>query len=228
MKLPSLLIAAMIAIAANQGALPSPTTLPHGATQKLAASLADAKPHTKHLWRDTPPINADGTINGYVEIARGDLRKWEFNIARHERGIDRMIPKEIGGYPINYGFVPQTISYDGDPFDILVLGPPLEGGQMIRGVPVGLMLMEDEKGIDSKIVVSLVDGSGKPRHQLTPAIQKEVGEYFASYKRLEPNAFSRVPGWESAENGVSLVRLTHAFFLECRQRSEACSVAAPK
>ena len=44
------------------------------------------------------------------------------------RAIDRMMPVDVGGYPVNYGFVPQTISYDGDPFDVLVLGPPLAGG----------------------------------------------------------------------------------------------------
>ena len=43
----------------------------------------------------------------------------------NRRAIDRMIPISIGGYPVNYGFVPQTVSYDGDPFDVLVLGPPL-------------------------------------------------------------------------------------------------------
>ena len=48
-------------------------------------------------------------------------------------------------------FVPHTVSYDGDPFDGLVLGPPLEGGRMVRGVIVGLMLMEDEKDLDSKV-----------------------------------------------------------------------------
>lgn len=217
-----------VASLAAQGALPAPNTLPAAATVKLTASLTASKPHAKHLWRDTPPFNDDGTINGYIEIARGDLRKWEFDIAKHGRVIDRMIPESIGGYPINYGFVPQTISYDGDPFDILVLGPPIEGGQMVRGLPVGLMLMEDEKGIDSKVVVSTLDSSGLPRHQLTAAVQKEVAEFFARYKRLEPKAFSRVPGWESAAEGVALVRLTHAFFRDCRQRTGACLIPRPK
>ena len=46
----------------------------------------------------------------------------------NRRAMDRTIPAEVGGYPVNYGFVPQTVSYDGDPFDVLVLGPPIEGG----------------------------------------------------------------------------------------------------
>jgi hypothetical protein len=83
------------------------------------------------------------------------------------RPIDRMIPTDVGGYPVNYGFVPQTVSYDGDPFDALVLGPPLPDGQFVRGVIVGVMFMEDEKGLDSKVVLSRTDASGRPVHALT-------------------------------------------------------------
>ena len=63
------------------------------------------------IWRDTPPTNADGTVNAYIEIARGDRRKWEFDMRANARAIDRMMPEEVGGYPVNYGFVPQTVSY---------------------------------------------------------------------------------------------------------------------
>jgi len=195
---------------------------------KLRASLDAAQPHTKHLWRDTPPINADGTINGYIEIARGDLRKWEFNIATHERAIDRMIPKELGGYPINYGIVPQTVSYDGDPFDILVLGPPIEGGTALRGLPVALMLMEDDRVVDSKVVVSPLDASGRPLYRLTDSVRREVASFFDRYKRHIPGASTRVSGWESKDKGVSLVRITHAFFTECRNRTTDCRIAMPK
>lgn len=227
-KLSSWLVLSVGLAGAAQGVLPAPGTLPAPASIKLNASLEAAKPHATHLWRDTTPINADGTINGYIEIARGDLRKWEFNIAKHERAIDRMIPKDVGGYPINYGIVPQTVSFDGDPFDILVLGPPIEGGTFVRGLPVGLMLMEDDHIVDSKVVVSPVDASGRPLYELTDAVRDEVGSYFNRYKRHIPGASTRVPGWESKENGVALVRLTHAFFLECRQRSTECAVTRPK
>ena len=227
-KLPCLLLIAVSLAGATQRALPASNTLPAPATKKLIASIDAAKPHAKHLWRDTPPFNEDGTINGYVEIARGDLRKWEFHIAKHERVIDRMIPESLGGYPINYGIVPQTVSYDGDPFDILVLGPPIEGGTFVRGLPVGLMLMEDDHIVDSKVVVSPLDASGRPLYQLTDAVRREVSDFFNRYKRHIPGASTGVPGWESKENGVALVRLTHAFFRECRQRSGECLVPRAK
>ena len=136
----ALAVALLTVVAAQQSAEP-PAELPAAATQKLAKSLAAAQPHLKHIWRDTPPRNEDGTVNAYIEIPRGDRRKWEFNMVRNERAIDRMMPESLGGYPVNYGMVPQTISYDGDPFDALVLGPPISGGRLARGIVVGLMLI---------------------------------------------------------------------------------------
>lgn len=210
-------------VAAQQG---PPAVLPAPAAATLVASLKAAQAHAKHVWRDTPPINGDGTINGYIEIPRGDRRKWEFAMGRNARAIDRVMPEDIGGYPVNYGFVPQTVSYDGDPFDVLVLGPPLRGGELVRGVAVGLMGMEDEKGLDSKVVISLVDRNGRPLHQLTPADQQRIGDYFKRYKLHETGKFSKVPGWGPGSDGLSFVRTTHRFFMTCRvSPTRPCSVA---
>ena len=59
-------------------------------------SLDASKAHASHVWRDTPPLNDDGTVNGYVEITRGDRRKFEFDMESNERAIDRMIPPQVG------------------------------------------------------------------------------------------------------------------------------------
>lgn len=192
-----------------------PDTLPAAAAAKLQASLKAASAHKQHVWRDTPPFEGQ-LLNGYIEIPRGGRQKYELDMAKNAPKIDRVIPEKIGGYPINYGIVPQTVSYDGDPFDILVLGPPLAGGALVRGIVLGLMQMEDEKGLDSKVVVSVAGPDGKPKYALTPSDQRRIGDYFNGYKRFEPGAFSRVPGWGSAADGLAFVRTTHAFFLECR------------
>jgi inorganic pyrophosphatase len=191
-----------------------PNELPAIATSQLTRSLDEARAYGKHVWRDTPPINEDGTVNGYVEIARGDRRKWEFRMAMNKRAIDRMIPEQVGGYPVNYGFVPQTVSYDGDPFDVLVLGPAIDGGTLVRGVIVGLMLMEDEKGYDAKVVISRARG-GRPDYLLTERNRHEIGDYFDRYKLFDVGKFSRVPGWGSIDEGLALVKMTHAFFEQC-------------
>lgn len=209
-------------------ALPQPSNvLPETARTALAASLSGASAHVRHVWRDTPPVNDDGSVNAYLEITRDDRRKWEFDIGANTRRVDRLMPADVGGYPVNYGFVPQTISYDGDPFDALILGPPLPAGVVARGVVVGLMLMEDEKGIDSKVVLSLAGDLGRPRHALTAAEQRRIGEYFSTYKKHEPGKYSKVPGWGSAADGRAHVRMTHAFFRECRQPAPGdCRIGA--
>jgi inorganic pyrophosphatase len=146
-------------------------------------------------------------------------------MATNARAIDRMIPEKVGGYPVNYGFVPQTISYDGDPFDVLVLGPPIPGGRMVRGAIVGLMLMEDEKGHDAKVVISPV-ANGRPAHSLTESDRTTIGDYFQRYKLFETDKFSTVPGWGSMADGLAFVNVTHAFFQECQQvPGPTCRVA---
>jgi inorganic pyrophosphatase len=221
-----LLIPLLPCLVAAQHAGGALDVLPASGAAQLARSLTAASVHARHLWRDTPPLNADGTVNAYIEIARGDRRKWEFDMRANERAIDRLMPETVGGYPVNYGFVPQTVSYDGDPFDALVLGPSLDGGTLVRGAIVGLMNMEDEKGIDSKVVLSPLGADGRPRDQLTSEDRERIGEYFRTYKRHEPGKFSRVPGWGSISEGREHVMQTHAFFRECRTaEGRSCRVS---
>ncbi|HEX7779979.1 MAG TPA: inorganic diphosphatase [Vicinamibacterales bacterium] len=209
----------LLSSAIAQTPIAPPAELPASATQQLATSLAAAKPHLKHIWRDTAPLNADGTVNGYIEISRGDRRKWEFDMVRNARAIDRVMPESVGGYPVNYGFVPQTISYDGDPFDVLVVGPAIPGGRLVKGAIVGLMLMEDEKGWDAKVVISRVASDGGLLHELSARDQDRIASYFRRYKAHEPGKFSKVPGWGSREAGLAHVNMTHDFFRECRMQT---------
>ena len=128
-----------------------------------------------------------------------------------------MIPVDIGGYPVNYGFVPQTVSYDGDPFDALVLGPPLPDGRLVRGVIVGVMFMEDEKGLDSKVVLSRTGADGRPLHRAHRTVQQEIGDYFNATSSTSPAHSRRCRAGDAAE-GLAYVATTHAFFRECRQQ----------
>jgi inorganic pyrophosphatase len=221
------LVALLPLSVASQELTGPPVVLPAPAVSTLVASLKAAAAHARHVWRDTAPTNPDGTVNAYVEIARGDRRKWEFDMGANARAIDRMIPADIGGYPVNYGFVPQTVSYDGDPFDALVLGPPLPDGRLVRGVIVGVMFMEDEKGLDSKVVLSRTDPKGRAVHALTAQVRREIGDYFKRYKQHQPGAFSKVPGWGTAIEGRGYITTTHAFFRECRQRVHTSCALGP-
>lgn len=190
----------------------------------LKRSLAESRSHATHVWRDTVPVNADGTVNAYIEIPKGERTKWEFAMADNTRTIDRVMPESLGGYPVNYGFVPQTISYDGDPFDVLVLGPPLPGGELVRGRIVGVMYMEDEKGLDSKVVVVPVDARFDSVTAVPADDRTAIGDFFARYKAHEPGKFSKVPGWGSAAEGLTFVQTTHAFFRTCVTATTTCTL----
>jgi inorganic pyrophosphatase len=196
-------------------AISAPGTLPEAAALKLRESLKSAAAHKQHVWRDTPPFQGE-LLNGYIEIPLGGRQKFELDMAKNAPALDREIPAKIGGYPVNYGIVPQTVSYDGDPFDVLVLGPPIKTGERVKGVIVGLMHMTDEKGLDSKVVISRVGKDGKPLHQLTDADRKRMADYFNRYKRDDddPETFATVPGWGTAADGLAFVRRTHEFFLQ--------------
>ena len=154
-------------------------------------------------------------MNGYVEIARGDRRKWEFDMGANRRAVDRTMPEDLGGYPVNYGFVPQTVSYDGDPFDVLVLGPADRRRHDRPGVIVGVMRMEDEKGLDSKVVISRVGPDGRPLHALTAGEQQRIGDYFKRYKAARGReVLEGARAGAPSPRACSYVTTTHAFFHE--------------
>jgi inorganic pyrophosphatase len=219
-------MAALVApwMAASQNAVAPSDVLPAPAGAQLERSLDAASSHPHHVWRDAPPFDRTGLVAAYIEIPRGDRRKWEFDMRANVRRIDRMIAAEVGGYPVNYGFVPQTISYDGDPFDALVLGPAIHGGALVYGRIVGLLVMDDEKGYDAKVVLSPVDGDGRATHRLTDTDRRTIGDFFARYKKGEPDRFSTVSGWGTVADGVSHVQTMRAFFGQCRGRTDPCRV----
>ena len=177
-----------------------PDQLPESARAKLDQAFRDASAHPRHVWRDGPPVNADGTVNVYVEIPRGSSEKWEFNIARNRRELDRMVPADLGGYPVGYGFVPGTIGVDGDPFDGLVVGPSARAGDVVRGYVLGLMPMTDEKGQDAKVIVT-TESSAAARHTMLDDVEKaRIATFFNRYKAEDddPQTFACVPGWGDA------------------------------
>jgi len=202
-----------------------PPSLPHSAVESLKSSLSDSAAHRNHLWRDVAPRGRNGAVTAYIEIPKGERRKFEFRMRDNRVAIDRVMPEDLGGYPINYGFVPQTVSYDGDPFDALVLGPALTVGETTQGVIVGLFIMDDEKGHDAKVVLSPSAPGGGPRYEVTAADRQRLSDFFGRYKAHEPGKFSRVGGWGTAADGLAYVMLTHRFFTECRDAAGGCTLS---
>ena len=101
MRIRHLFVAVLVpwAVVAQDTSAP-PNTLPESAAGALSRSLDTAQTHAAHVWRDTAPLNDDGTVNAYIEIAKGDRRKWEFDMGANARAIDRMMPDGLE-YPID-------------------------------------------------------------------------------------------------------------------------------
>src|SRR5258707_6334798 len=97
-------------------------------------------------------MNANRVVDVVVEIPRGSRNKYEYDHEHHVMRLDRRLFSATV-YPADYGFVPDTLAEDGDPLDILVLLPdPTFPGCRVRSRPVGMLAMEDEKGLDTKLI----------------------------------------------------------------------------
>ena len=82
-----------VTVAATPSQDIAPDVMASTATAKLEKSLQATRAHARHVWRDTPPTNADQTVNAYIEISHGDRRKWELDMGANARTIDRVIPE---------------------------------------------------------------------------------------------------------------------------------------
>ena len=105
-------------------------------------------------------------------------------------------------YPCNYGYIPHTLSEDGDPVDVLVVTPvPLISGSVIRCRPIGMLRMTDEAGPDAKLLAVPIDKLCTLYRQVQKAedmpaqLIAQIAHFFQHYKDLEPNKWVKVEGW---------------------------------
>ena len=146
-------------------------------------------------------------INVIIEIsAQGDPIKFEVDKDSGAVFVDRFMGTSMR-YPINYGYVPHTIAGDGDPVDVLVITPyPLMPGVVIRCRPVGVLKMEDDGGVDAKVVAVPVSkltplyDNVKTLDDLPELLLKQTQHFFEHYKDLEPGKWVKVTGWGSVED----------------------------
>ncbi len=166
-----------------------------------------------NLLKDIPAgDNPPEEINVIVEIPKGSKNKYEIDEEHGYMALDRALYSSVH-FPFEYGTMPQTLSEDGDPLDIVLLASfPTFPGCVVKATPIGVLLMEDEAGIDNKIIAvphakidprccHLADVKDLPEHQ-----KKEIQEFFEIYKRLEPNKFVKVTGWEDAKKAKEIIK----------------------
>lgn len=158
---------------------------------------------------DNPPED----INVVIEVPQhADPVKYELDKASGALFVDRFMHTPMH-YPANYGFVPNTLSEDGDPVDVLVVTTiPLISGCVINCRPVGVLLMEDEKGLDAK-VLAVPTSKLKPVYEhvqgpedLPAFLLDQIQHFFEHYKDLEPGKWVKVVGWRGMEEAKQEVR----------------------
>ena len=151
-------------------------------------------------------------INVIIEVPAGsEPVKYEMDKDSGALFVDRIIHTAMR-YPANYGFVPHTLGDDGDPLDALVVaGVPFMPGCVVRARPVGVLMMEDDKGGDEKLLCVPIDKL-HPYYQgvssyteLPQIVLEQVQHFFAHYKDLEKGKWAKVNGWEGREKAEQLI-----------------------
>jgi len=144
-------------------------------------------------------------FNVVIEISMNSSPvKYEVDKASGAVFVDRFMLTAMH-YPCNYGYIPETISDDGDPVDVLVLTPyPVQSGSVIRSRAVGVLQMDDEAGGDAKLLAVPVDKLYPPYSNIQkpedlPAETARIQHFFEHYKNLEKGKWVKVKGWEGVE-----------------------------
>jgi len=159
-----------------------------------------------NLDKLSPGKDIPNEINVVIEIpSHGAPVKYEVDKETDTMVVDRFMSTAMF-YPCNYGFVPKTLSDDGDPVDVLVEAPhPLLTGSVIAVRPIGMLKMTDESGEDAKILAVPIDKLCRHYHNvhapedLPEILLTQISHFFEHYKDLEKGKWVKVEGWAGAE-----------------------------
>ncbi|MHB8474131.1 MAG: inorganic diphosphatase [Gammaproteobacteria bacterium] len=172
-----------------------------------------------NLDRVTSGKDVPNDVNVIIEIpSHSDPVKYEVDKETGAMFVDRFMNTAMH-YPCNYGYVPHTLSEDGDPVDVLVITPvPLISGSVIRCRPIGLLRMTDEAGPDGKVLAVPIDKlCTLYRHAQSPddvpaQLLAQIAHFFEHYKDLEPNKWVKVEGWADASGAKAEIMASLARF----------------
>ena len=180
------------------------------------ADDADIQQATKVTFMriDAVPIGIDppNDVNVIVEVPiGGEPVKYELDKNSGTLFVDRMLHTAMR-YPGNYGFVPHTLSEDGDPIDVLIANHrPLIPGCVVNCRPLGVLMMRDEKGADEKVIavpaskITARYDKVKGYRDLPDILIRQIEHFFEHYKDLEPNKWVQVDHWGDVNEARELI-----------------------
>src|SRR5574337_1535509 len=162
--------------------------------------------HDMSLHKVSAGENAPESFNVIIEIPmNADPIKYEVDKASGAIFVDRFMSTSMN-YPTNYGYVPRTLSGDGDPVDVLVITPvPLIPGVVVTCRPLGILKMQDEAGEDGKVLAVPTDKilsiytQWRSHADLNPARLHTIAHFFEHYKDLEPGKWVKILGWAGVD-----------------------------
>lgn len=169
-------------------------------------------------------------VNVVVENCKGSSNKIEYDMKKCVFRLDRVLYSAVY-WPVEYGFIPQTWQKDGDPLDVAILiTQPTFPGCIIKVRPIGLIKMEDERGIDNKIVgVPVEDPTYSSDHvfrnvdDIPVHVRREIKDFFEIYKRLEPGKWVKVKSWEDANEAKKLILQAMELYRKKFKRVKKCT-----
>lgn len=160
------------------------------------------------------PVGKDprnGELNVFVEIPQGSSVKYELDKESGIIMVDRFLYTAMA-FPFNYGFVPNTLAEDGDPLDVMVLSDKtLMPGVLIPSVVIGMLEMEDEAGIDTKIIAvptKKIDpfyGSYANINDVPEPLKNKIKHFYENYKTLEPGKWVKLKNWQDKETALKAI-----------------------
>ena len=169
--------------------------------------------------------NPPHELNVIIEVpVGGEPVKYEFDKKSGALFVDRILHTPMR-YPANYGFVPHTLSPDGDPLDALVVArSPFIPGCVVRVRPVAVLRLEDEAGGDEKLLTVPVDttfpyySNVGEMADLPEIVMQQIEHFFTHYKDLEPKKWVRIGKWGDAEEARQVI--TEAVALAAKVKAE--------
>lgn len=148
----------------------------------------------------------NGKVTVYIEIEKDSNIKYEFDKSKNELIVDRILPYPFY-YPFAYGFIPHTLAMDGDDLDILlVTDKKIERDQYYEAFIIGVLVMEDEKGMDEKVLCVLEEDLDRfdDISDLDENTLSNIHWFFSNYKSKTPGKWSRVMGYENKTYATQL------------------------
>ncbi len=155
---------------------------------------------------------SQGQINVLIEIPKDSAIKYELDKDSGIVMVDRFLHTAMR-FPTNYGFVPNTLAEDGDPLDVMVLSEySVAPGTAIPAIVIGMLEMEDEAGIDTKILAvptSKIDplfGEMKDITDVPEATKNKLKHFYENYKSLEPGKWVKLKEWKDKATALDAVK----------------------